>query len=284
MNASGFRWRASGAVLAIAMTGGCGAGSLQQTPSAGSLSPATLPRGSDAALTAAHDVSRAAHPDRGRSWMRPDKKSGTLLYVGDWNTNDVFVYDFPSVRQVGQLTGFDEPYGTCVDSKGDVYIANFGSGTLVEYAPGAAKPLKTFSPGGEPIGCSVDPEGDVSATSFSPNEVTVYALGNPDNGTTYSNSSCEYGWPMGYDDKGNLIGESENTSIEVCALLAGTKAITVLTESGIVIDFPGGTSWDGKYIALGDQEAGGTFKTGVWPFDALGHHDHGRHQRGCLHG
>jgi hypothetical protein len=70
---------------------------------------------------------------------------------------------------------------------------------------------------------------------------------------------------MGYDAKGNLIGVGEGTSVAVCALLAGSKTMTQLQAKGITIDFPGGTTWDGKYIALGDQEAGGTYQTGVWP-------------------
>jgi hypothetical protein len=37
-----------------------------------------------------------------------------------------------------------------------------------------------------------------------------------------------------------------------------------LSFSG-TIDFPGGTMWDGKYITLGDQEAGGTYNSGVYP-------------------
>ena len=53
------------------------------------------------------------------------KKKGALMYAGDWATNDVFVYDYPSGKQVGTLTGFDAPYGMCVDKKGDIYIRTF---------------------------------------------------------------------------------------------------------------------------------------------------------------
>jgi hypothetical protein len=100
--------------------------------------------------------------------------------------------------------------------------------------------------------------------------VTVYAKGNPNDGTTYSDSSCEYMWTMGYDDKDDLIGVGEYTKIDVCALMAGSKSETTLTEQGITIDFPAGTIWDGKYIALGDQEAKGTYQTGMWPSTVSG--------------
>ena len=57
--------------------------------------------------------------DRHAAYMVPDaKKKGALMYAGDWATNDVFVYDYPSGKQVGMLTGFDAPYGMCVEQKG----------------------------------------------------------------------------------------------------------------------------------------------------------------------
>jgi hypothetical protein len=230
-----------------------------------------LSRLHDAALTMPRFVAPMVHPDRGQSFMRPGKKkAGALLYVGDWSTNDVYVYDYPSGTAVGSITGNDEPYGMCVDKEGDVYVASFGSGTVNEYAHGGTSPINTYSPGGEPMGCSVSAKGDVAVTSFDPGEVIVYPTGKTTGSTTYSDSSCEYEWTAGYDSAGDLVGIGEYDSIDVCALLAGSKSETTLSESGITIDFPGGTTWDGKYIALGDQEAGGTYETGVWPSTVSG--------------
>jgi hypothetical protein len=213
-----------------------------------------------------HFVQPEVHPDRGQSFMRPGaKKAGALLYVGDWDTNDVDVYDYPSGESYGAIDGNDKPYGMCVDAKGDIFIASFGSGNVREYRHGHTGVINTYSPGGELIGCSVSAKGDVAATSFDPGEVTVYAGGDPSKGTTYSDPDCGYSWTMGYDPAGDLVGVGESTSVHVCALMAGSKSETTLTESGITIDFPGGTMWDGKYIGLGDQEAGGDYQIGVWP-------------------
>ena len=219
----------------------------------------------DLALMMPHYVQRPVHPDRGGSSMSPNaKKSKALLYVGDDETNDVFVYDYKSGASVGTLTGFDGPEGMCVDAKGDIYITNFNSGTVVEYAHGGDTSIQTYSPGGNIVGCSVDAKGDLAATSFDPGVVTVYAKGNPNDGTPYSDSSCEYLWTMAYDNKGNLVGNSVLSSGNgICALLAGAKTMTVLSTSGFTVDFAGGTSWDGKYFALGDQEIGGQFQSGV---------------------
>jgi hypothetical protein len=152
----------------------------------------------------------------------------------------------------------------CVDAKGDVYVANFDNGTVAEYAHGGTTAINTFTPGGEPIGCAVDAKNDLAVTSFDPGEVTVFRRGNPSKAKTYSDPDCEVLWTMAYDDKGNLIGWGEYSSIDVCALLAGTKKMNTLElGAGLTIYFPGGTTWDGKYIALGDQEAGGTFQSGI---------------------
>lgn len=206
-------------------------------------------------------------PEAGRSWMAPGAEAvgSALMYVSDWSTNDVFVLDYPSGHQVGTLTGFDGPYGGCVDAKGDVFIANFYGGTAVEYAHGGTKILNTFTGLAEPIGCAVSPSGDLAVTNFSPGGVTIFPGAKPSRGTAYTDSDCEYQWTMGYDGRGNLIGMGEFNSVVACALMAGSQKETTLSIRGIGINFPGGTMWDGKYVALGDQEAGGLYVTGAWP-------------------
>jgi hypothetical protein len=264
----------AGCFAAAAFLAGCSGG-----PQGGAaLSPPAIPlslsKGQglhaqrDAALTMPHYVQRPLHPDRSRSWMAPNaKNSKELLYVGDDETNDVYVYDYKSGKSVGTLTGFSAPYGECVDAKGDVYIANFDDQDVVEYAHGGTKILNTYElSGATPIGCSVDSKGDLAVTSFDPGEVEVFAGGNPSKGTLYSGTSCYYLWSMGYDHSGNLIGigENEDAGREYCGLLSGGTSITTLSFSGTIY-FAGGTMWDGKYIALGDQEAGGNYVTGVYP-------------------
>ena len=91
---------------------------------------------------------------RGKSWMSPAAKQiKKLLYISDWGTNDVFVYDFEKGTLVGQLTGFNSPYGQRVDTKGDIWITSFGASSVVEYAHGGSQPLKTLTTDYEPLGC-----------------------------------------------------------------------------------------------------------------------------------
>jgi hypothetical protein len=247
-----------GLFFACVVLAGCSSGGVLSLGQGGN---ATAPSAAmrTLSLTMAHYVAPVVRTDFAKSWMLSQKKDAkaALIYAGDEETNDVYVYDYSSGKPVGTLTGFDEPYGMCVDAKADVYITNYGAGNAVEYAHGGSKVINTFDSGGTPIGCAVDSKGDVAVTSFDPGEATVFAAGDPSKATTYT-SSCTYLWSMGYDDKGNLVGVGETSSGGRCyaGLASGSKSMEALSFNG-TIDFPGGSMWDGKYIALGDQEADG---------------------------
>ena len=246
---------------AVVLLAGC-AGLQSSNGASGSLA-----QSGDAPALMPHSLQRHVRSDYGRSWMLPQKKGHkeTLIYAGDEETNDVNVYDYSNGKLVGALTGLDGPDGGCVDAKGDVYITNYDAGNAVEYAHGGTKVINTYDSGGTPLGCAVDSKGDVAVTSFDPGEAVVFSGGDPQKGTTYT-AACTYVWAMGYDRSGNLIGVGENSSGGRCysGLLAGATNMSSLSFSG-TIDFPGLTMWDGKYIALGDQEAGGTYNTGIYP-------------------
>src|SRR5579871_2156735 len=94
----------------------------------------------------------AQHNGRG-SWMLPEAKTEDLMYVSDGTLSAVLVFAYKSRKQVGQLTAFNEPYGQCVDAKGDVWITDVSNGTVAEYAHGGTKPLKTLTAnqGGGPV-------------------------------------------------------------------------------------------------------------------------------------
>jgi hypothetical protein len=226
--------------VALALLAGCG-----EAPNASGalgLSPAVK------------TMRSAVHPDRGTSWLAPDAKDAKmLLYVGDEdNANDVFIYDYPSGKAVGKLTGFDGPSGLCVDAAGDVYVPNLMNGKTVEYARGGTKVLNTYDSGGFPIGCSVDSKGDLAVTNYE-GAMTVYAHGKNNRGTTYTDSGCGSYWqPAGYDDNGNLYVEGANESNEmvICELPAGSANMRTVSSSGIGIGNAGAVTWDGKYLVL----------------------------------
>ena len=250
-------------LLACVAIAGCSSSAFSPGQRGTAIAPSAAAR--TLSLTMAHYLQPVGRTDFGHSWMLPGKKGAkaALIYAGDEETNDVYVYDYSNGKQVGTLTGFDEPYGMCVDAKGDVYITNYGAGNALEYAHGGTEVINTFDSGGTPIGCAVDSKGDVAVTSFDPGEATVFAGGDPTKGTSYT-GPCTYLWSMGYDHSGNLIGVGETSSGARCyaGLASGSKSMEALAFSG-TIDFPAGTVWDGKYVALGDQEADGSDNTGM---------------------
>lgn len=214
--------------VAVALLSGCGGSRVQSS------APALLPWA--------------------RLPMHANGKS-TLVYAADSRTGYVNVYDYSTGAQVGTIAGKFLFSAGCVDAKGDVYIAT-GSGEVIEYAHGGTTPLTTYSPGGDLVGCSVDSEGDLAVTASSPGIVTIYEKGNPRRSKTYSNSECEITSAFGYDNKSDVIGLGSYNSVFVCAVLHGAKAETTLATSGITVKAPNGSMWDGKYIEVGDQEAG----------------------------
>jgi hypothetical protein len=221
------------------------------------------------AMTMPHYVARPVHPDRGRSWMSPEAKSGQkkTYYVSDWATDDVFVYTYPSGKLIGKLTGFSQPYGQCADADADVWIANFGGSDIVEYAHGGTKPIATLQTNGAPIGCAVSPSGDLAVANYTTTSGTGNILvfkdasGSP---ATYSNPSCSNLWPPGYDNHGNLYVEGEATSTPaVCELPANGSTLNTIAFNQSIIS-PGSTMWDGQYIALTDQEYGAMKITAIY--------------------
>jgi hypothetical protein len=244
MKILGFGRYAISVGVAVAMLWGCGG--------------SQPPIGAPVAMPQSRTV--ATHAERGRSWVLPQAQKSVLIYAGGFYGN-VYVYDYDTGKHVGTLKTNSD--GMCVDAKGDVYVTQMG-GTTVEYAHGGTKVLKTFNSGGVPAGCSVDASNDLAVTSASPAYVTVFARGDPNKGTSYSDSACESLVRMGYDDAGNLMGQGGNSDyITVCALLAGSQSETTLSKQGFIIHAPGATMWDGKYITLVDQDAENKSETGV---------------------
>jgi hypothetical protein len=251
------------ACMAFALLAACASAQLG-TPGAGAnggesgFTPLSVSR--LAALTIPNYVARPVHPDRGQSWMRPDKLIPKLLYVSDWTTDDVYVLAFPNAVIVGKLTGFDEPYGQCVDATGNIWVTNFAASTVVEYAHGAKKPKQTLTTDGSPIGCSVSAKGKLAVANFSTasggGDIQVF-IGETGTPTDYTNSKCGNLWSPGYDLQGNLFVEGEASS--KFALCEISYRGTVLKTATInqTINMAGSAMWDGKYMTVTDQEGDG---------------------------
>ena len=112
----------------------------------------------------------AAQVERRGSWMLPEASGEDLLYVTDEDANSVFVYSYPSGQSVGTLT-FSHPVGECVNTSGDVFIADAQS-SVAEYAHGGTTQIGSlqlpdkYYPPPHAYNCAVDPRTGHVAVLF----------------------------------------------------------------------------------------------------------------------
>ncbi len=137
-----------------------------------------------------------------------------LLYVSNATNVTVYTYnDGNDIAQVGTLTGFTSPQGMCTDNAGDVWITDYESRNIYEYAHGGSAPIATITAKlGLPYACAVDNATGNLAVSYehpyghfrSYAEVVVYPHGNTP-GKSYGPKTNFYrAYFLTYDDKSNL--------------------------------------------------------------------------------
>ena len=254
MKTSDFFRVALGSCAAVAILAACG-GAYQGPPT---------PSGPLNTSGAARSATAAHHRDHGSSWIAPGAAANDLLYISNYDQDSVVVYSYPQDKVVGTLTGFAEPDGLCADKKGDVWIVNneeaVGYG-IVEYKHGGTKPIATVAdPGQFAVACSVDSTtGNLAVTNLAaygsgPGSVALYphAKGSA---TFYSVPKMDGVYFCGYDDKGNLFVDGKGKQgFRFAELPKGKKTFTNITLKGDKINFPGDVVWDGKYVAVGDQQ------------------------------
>ena len=149
-----------------------------------------------------------ATADRGGSWMLPEAKSSTLLYVG--TGDNVYVLSYPQGKLIGSLnvSGND----LCSDKTGDVFIPT-GGYQILEYAHGGASPIQTLETGDIPLGCAVDPTtGNLAVTQEASGAGEVAVFANAKYPSTWYRDSFIYTYGLcGYDDQGNLFIDGSGT-------------------------------------------------------------------------
>ncbi len=139
--------------------------------------------------------------DRGTSWVLPEAKQHTLLYLST-ALSGVYVFDYPTRRLVGVLTEANSPQGLCSDAAGDVFISDM-SGQVLEYAHGGKSPIRRLV-GGAPLDCAVDPKnGNLAVTSDGDSQIFIFikAKGQP----KLINDPNAHFIFCAYDSRGNLF-------------------------------------------------------------------------------
>lgn len=217
-------------------------------------------------IQAPSTITRSAEgrPDRSGSWMAPEAKGESLIYVSETNAAEVAVLSYPDGSLVGTLSGLDDPGGECVDSKGDVFITEFevssGSGDIVEYAHGGTQRIATLEDTGYyPNGCAVDPKtGNLAVTNWhhinttgGPGDVSIYtkASGTPTH--SFDPQIYAYYW-CSYDASGNLYLDGVNSNGYQLAELPEGSANFVNFNFGSSLKLNyGGLQWRDGTLAVG---------------------------------
>ena len=193
----------------------------------------------------------AVRQDGEPSWMAAEAQAQDLLYVS--NVHDVTVYSYPQGKLEGKLNGFYYALGDCVDKAGNIWISDPGHNRMVEYAHGATKPRAVLKDEGG-SGCAVDPTtGNLAVARGSIVSIFKNARGKP---VSYSDPKITAYNLCGYDNKGNLFVDGLNGSnkFQFAELVRGGSKLTNITLDQ-AIGWPGGVQWDGKHVAIGDENA-----------------------------
>jgi hypothetical protein len=209
-------------------------------------------------LTAKNPASISVRPDLRTSWMEPNVK-GALLYVADAGVNDVFVYSWPALHLVGNLSGFKVPQGVCVDAKDNVWIANTARSQMVEFAHGGLKPIATLEDKGEyPVGCAIDgTTGDLAVTNiisraYGRGSLSIYKAAQG-SAKTFSDPNFEKMYFNGYDGDGNIYVDGLDNNWLFAIVKFDGKKFEPLAVSGATLNAPGAVVVKGSKIDVEDQ-------------------------------
>ncbi len=201
---------------------------------------------------------------RASSWMKPDVPNADLLYVSDAN-GEVTVYRYWQRTLVGILTKFTQPMGMCVNSGGDVFVADYAAQKVYEYAHGGTKAIAAFDEAPlSPYACAVDlttgnlAVANLSSTSSVQGDIAIYthASGTP---AIYTDAKLKNFDGCAYDSDGNLLVTDGRYGPR-----SGGSSFAWLPNGGsklLDVNVPGpepswrwndvqGIQWDGKYFVL----------------------------------
>jgi len=198
----------------------------------------------------------------GGSWMAPDAKKSSLLYVADEATGNVYIYSYPKGVLKGTLTGFYDPSGMCSNKSGDVFILNGGGTSIEVFAHGGTSPIRTLGlPGYPELNCSVDPKTGNLALGVlygGSGLIAVFTKGQG-TATTYQPSG-QVGIPgCAYDGSGNLFCDaygSRNRVFTLFELAKGSSNVTTVNVTGSSGLEAGPMQWDGTDLAFGSAALG----------------------------
>ena len=188
------------------------------------------------------------------SWIERGSSGADLLYIANQTAStggpgNVYIYTFSSGALVGSLSGFQNPWGICSDSAGNVFVTDYDAADIVEYAHGGTSPIRTLSDTHQPIACSVDGRSGNLGVANSDLTVNIYQKAHGV-GQTYSVGFSPK-WAA-YDTAGNLFVDGIGNPFRVAELPRGGDTFVNVLLEGHTRGFPpAGLQWNQNELVLG---------------------------------
>jgi hypothetical protein len=192
------------------------------------------------------------HAERGESWMMPEARQDTLLYIST-ETAGVYVFDYPSRRVVGILTDASSPEGLCSDAAGNVFVTDSYGRQLLEYAHGGSSPIRTLKGAASPIDCAVDRKTGNLAVASETSAVYMFPKGRRWPKYRVNDPSANF-WFCTYDLQGNLFASDDSVQYDesfISELPQGSSTFTNFELNEPIENLGGIQSHDG-YLTVGD--------------------------------
>jgi hypothetical protein len=201
-------------------------------------------------------------------------KDSSLLYVS--NASNVTVYNYENgggIILVGTLTGFTSPGGMCTDAAGDVWITDYNSRNVYEYAHGGSSPIGTITQKlGYPYSCAVDnATGNLAVSYWHPNghfrnyaEVVIYPHG-AQPGSSYGPKTGFYrAYFLAYDSQSNLYTTGTACGYSGCYRasyidlfkLARGQSTFKLIQGPARQSAPSAIAWVNPFFLIGSGKSG----------------------------
>jgi hypothetical protein len=222
-----------------------------------------LQPGVPAAGVMPHGGAPAARGPAGSSWMLREAKGENLVYVSTGAA--VYALAYPSGKVVGVLDAAG--LNLCSDTKGHIFLTQYGPRSIVEYQHGATNPIATLSDVGYPWNCSVDPtSGNLAVTNmYGPGGTGNVAVYSKAQGyaQTYVDATLQYPAYCTYDNHGNLFVDGVGYGKDIFTKLPSGGA--AFKDIAVNRGFYGSSElqWDGKYVTIDDPIARSIYRVKI---------------------
>lgn len=216
------------------------------------------PPTSNGVVTHGASLPAAVHA-AGAGWLSPQaKKAKNLLYVVDQDAGAVVIYNQKGSNQqpIGKITdGVSGGDGLFVDPHGNVYVCNFGNGTVTVYPRGKTSPSETLTGAGSPIDVVAAKNGTVYVANFNSGTdgtVLEYAKGQTSpSKTIVAFGSASFPEGLALDSSNDLFVAYNSSDGEVLEFKSGSSNGQNL---GIHVGYVGGLTIDHQGDLLLDDQ------------------------------